>query len=209
MRLYYFFDPLCGWCYGFTDIVEQLTKTYPDLELSMVCGGMVIGKSEGYLHEKGIYISRILPRLTALTGSDFGDAYIKKLDDGDFYYSSYKPSVALIIIKNEFPEKMLDAVKFLQKSMFYFGDDLQNDEIYSDLSSALGMDNNYLFEEMKELKWKEKLKQDFEFTATVGIQGFPTLVADIQDKLYLVTHGWSRYSEVEKVMEELMDTQNV
>jgi putative protein-disulfide isomerase len=209
MKLYYFFDPFCGWCYGFSDVINRVVQHYPDLELNVVCGGMVTGKAEGYLGEKGKYILHVLPRLIDLSGCEFGDDYIKKLETGDLFCSSITPSLALIIIKNNAPEKTLETIHFLQRKMFYEGHDLQHESIYSELTEVLELPFSGLWEQMQDNKWREVLDKDFELTADIGIQGFPTLVADIQEKLYLVTHGWASFSAVEKVMDELLEMENV
>ena len=208
VKLYYFFDPLCGWCHGFSNVFEKLRANYRNVDFHLVCGGMILGKSEGYLGEKGKNILHVLPRVSSITGGEFGDAYKSVLETGNLYCSSYKPSLALVIIKKLYPKKVFDTILFLQKTMFQDGISLENEHVYNELSEFLGLDTARIWALMNEEKWHDFLKQDFELTANVGIQGFPTLVAEIQDKLHLVTHGWNSYDYVENVLAELMTMEN-
>jgi len=40
MRLLYFADPMCSWCYGFGPELRKLLAARPDLQLELVMGGL-------------------------------------------------------------------------------------------------------------------------------------------------------------------------
>jgi putative protein-disulfide isomerase len=43
-EIIYVFDPLCGWCYGFSPVIKQAYDTYKDkADFKVITGGMIIG----------------------------------------------------------------------------------------------------------------------------------------------------------------------
>ena len=49
----YVFDPLCGWCYGFSPVMVKLNDNYKEnVKFVVISGGMVVGDRIGPLGEK-------------------------------------------------------------------------------------------------------------------------------------------------------------
>ena len=45
--LWYFADPMCSWCWGFSPVVEALREEYrPRLKIALVMGGLRPGTTE-------------------------------------------------------------------------------------------------------------------------------------------------------------------
>ena len=44
-RIIYFFDTLCGWCYGFSPVIKQIADKYGDeFDFEVISGGMMMGE---------------------------------------------------------------------------------------------------------------------------------------------------------------------
>ena len=44
-ELLYLFDPLCGWCYGMSPVIQRVRQEFAGrVEVSVLCGGMVTGE---------------------------------------------------------------------------------------------------------------------------------------------------------------------
>lgn len=44
MKIYYFWDAYCGWCYGFEAIFEKFLENHQDLEVEVISGGLFFDK---------------------------------------------------------------------------------------------------------------------------------------------------------------------
>lgn len=40
MQVYYIFDSYCGWCYGFETILKPFIEAHPELEVTVLSGGL-------------------------------------------------------------------------------------------------------------------------------------------------------------------------
>jgi putative protein-disulfide isomerase len=198
--LLYFFDPLCGWCYAFHPVLDQLMAAHPGWGLEYVAGGMVRGASEGPVGVMSDYILGELPRVEQLSGVRFGDGFKQMMREGTRHSSSVPPSRALAVVKNNFPDLAKVFVRELFDAHFVKGIDLNAIETYSEICSRLGIPiesfrNSYENEESLRLA-----SEDFQFTANCGINGFPALVLKRGEEYFLLAKGYSPFEHVEQVI---------
>lgn len=205
MKLLYFFDPMCGWSYAFHPVLEKVREAYPNIPISFICGGMVLGKNAGPVGERGEYYLNIIPRLTEIADVTFGDVYKRKLANGTFYNASLKPSVAINIVNSMHPEKTFSFIGAMYHRLFVHGDELQ--DLFSIETAAVEseIDAGTLSEQIEDEKWVELTQKDFELTQSIGISGFPTLVAEVNEQLYLVNHGYAHLEKVVDSVQSLLD----
>lgn len=200
MKLLYFFDPLCGWCYGFGGVLDSLLEKHKEIELEVICGGMITGDLQGPIGERGKYISDAIPRLVEMTGATIGENYKKQMADGSFYCSSVKPSVILQWIKSNMPEKAYKAASLIQKKMFIEGENPEQDSFYLSICENLEIPYSEVIGASVSDEWLFKTKSEFRYCADLGITGYPALVAEKDNQLYLVSRGYSNLETVEEVL---------
>ena len=125
-KIIYIYDPLCGWCYGFSPVIRKLEQEYSEsIDFDILSGGMVIGDREGLIGDKADYILSVIPRLEEYTGVTMGEAYKTKLKDKSLYQSSMKPCIALEVFKSFNTKDAITFASDLQKAQYVEGDDLQ------------------------------------------------------------------------------------
>jgi putative protein-disulfide isomerase len=57
MKMLYFYDALCGWCYGFSPVMQKTAEVYQDqFEFQVVSGGMISGSRIGPIGTVAPYI---------------------------------------------------------------------------------------------------------------------------------------------------------
>jgi len=101
MTLHYFFDPLCGWCYGFAPTIEKFLDHHKhEMDIEVISGGMVKGESIKPIGDMAPYLKEAYKRVENTTGVVFGQPFLKNLDDGTMFYSSVPPSIALAVFKS-------------------------------------------------------------------------------------------------------------
>ena len=44
--LLYVVDPMCSWCWGFTEVRREVSEAFPDLEWQLVMGGLAPDSDE-------------------------------------------------------------------------------------------------------------------------------------------------------------------
>jgi putative protein-disulfide isomerase len=207
-KIIYFFDPLCGWCYGFSEVISSLYENYQDrTDFQMVLGGMIVGEREGPIGEFANYILDALPRLQNMTGVSIGDAFKQSLRDQSLYQSSVKPSKAIITMRQRAPQKAFQFARAVQQKQFIEGHDLQDNQTYEELAQSWDVDPTEFLDQMQSTQVAEAFERDQQLTQQMGVQGFPTLVGKrLSDEQYqLLAHGYATKEVLETRLTQLLD----
>ncbi|HET8830003.1 MAG TPA: DsbA family protein, partial [Pelobium sp.] len=76
LEIIYVYDALCGWCYGFSDVMTKLYHEYKnDFDFEVISGGMILGDREGPISGTAELIKTHLPRVEETTGVVFGQGF--------------------------------------------------------------------------------------------------------------------------------------
>jgi putative protein-disulfide isomerase len=108
-EIIYVYDALCGWCYGFSPVMEKFSNKHKDeFKITVVSGGMVTGSRIGPLSEMADYISRAYKDVEKASGVKFGENYLKKtLKEGKVFLNSEPSAKALCVFQSFDPENAL------------------------------------------------------------------------------------------------------
>jgi putative protein-disulfide isomerase len=142
MKLLYFYDALCGWCYGFSPVIQKAYEEYKDkMEFEVVSGGMIIGQRIGPIGHVAPYIKTAFKDVESASGVKFGEKFINDvLEEGSTVFSSIKPGIALTVFKSYHPEKQVEFARRLHKAVYYDGIEPDKISSYKYLAEEYGMD---------------------------------------------------------------------
>jgi putative protein-disulfide isomerase len=198
--IFYFYDALCGWCYGFSPVMLEFYHKYKDeYAFEVFSGGMVTGLKEGEIGKVAGYIKHAYHDVENYTGVKFGKPFLNNiLEEGSTWFSSVKPAVALSIVKEQHPEKAIEFASALQKAVYYDGIEPEKPESYLPYVEPLGFDRQDFLQKMQSPYYQTLANNDFELTKKFGIEGFPTVIFQFIDKYYLVARGYLTSSRLEE-----------
>ena len=205
-QLVYVFDPMCGWCYAFGNVMEQFQQKHKDeFSFEVVTGGMVVGENQKPLSNMRDYIKGAIPRLEKMTGAKFGEKYLNEiLEPGTYISSSEKPSFAFVTFKNFQPENSIVFAHALQKVFFVEGKSLNEDETYIALAKQFGINETEFVKALNSNEAKTAAFNEFELVKTWGISGFPAVVLLKDGKGYMVANGYSELKNLENQINKVL-----
>lgn len=191
MRLLYFYDGLCGWCYGFSSTIQQFALAHSDeFEVEVISGGMVTGDRIAPIGDMAPYISSAFKTVEDRTGVKFGDNFLNKtLKEGTAIFSSLPPAYALSAFKSLMPEKQLEYAAGIQKLIYLDGVHPDDIDEYVTLAKQLGADSSEMLVRMDAEESQQNASSEFQYAQQLGITGFPTTVLEKDEKLYLLGRG--------------------
>ncbi len=196
-KITYFYDALCGWCYGFSPVIVQLNQAYKEeLDFEVISGGMVVGSRVGPIGQVAGYIQSAYRMVEEKTGVKFGEAFLKDiLAEGKAVFSSVPAAVALSVFKRHRPEDAIDYTASIQKGIYFDGKRPLDSAFYAKVAGHFDLDEREFSEAMENpdaLRWAE---EDFSKTREFGVSGFPTLLfEDERQDLHLLTRGYAPFS---------------
>ena len=192
ITLYYFYDALCGWCYGFSPVIGKLAeeRTSEDLRLEVISGNMVPEEGAQPIAGMAQYILSAIPRLEEMTGVQMGEAYKAILRDGSRVYSSGRPGRALAWWKTQDPTRQADFDGLLQQGIFREGLPTDGEALYRFVAEKLDIDPEGLLRAIDDEQIAYAANTEAQFARELGITGFPALVALKEGKFYLLARGY-------------------
>lgn len=194
-------DPLCGWCYGFSNVMQQLQEKYKDTyDFQVIPGGMITGSRVAPVSEMANYILGAYHRVEEGTGVKFGEPYLDLLREGTEINNSEPPCRAIHTFREQHPEKALDFAHKLQLKMFLEGKSWNSDETYRELATEFGLDGDAFVKDMNTEESKYGTQQDFQWVQGAGISGFPCTVLQAGGKYYMLAQGYKPLEAVEEVL---------
>jgi putative protein-disulfide isomerase len=203
MKLSYFYDALCGWCYAFSPAILSAANQRQGWNVEVVSGGMVTGDRIGPVGNMAEYILSAIPRVEEMSGVEFGQPYIDMMKEGSTVASSIFPSKALSAYKLLDGKHPLRIASEIQKMWFVKGLDLSEKSNYEKLIRDSDVDFNAWADTVDSKHTEEAMNLDFGKAQQFGIEGFPSLVAQKDGKYYLIARGFLPGEKLNEILQKI------
>lgn len=195
----YFYDAMCGWCYGFSPVISKAADIFEnDFDFVAVSGGMIAGENIQPLSNLSDFIKKAYPGVEKTTGIKFGEPYLKLLDEGSYLANSIKPSIAMTVFKSFLPFKSVGFAGELLHAHMGEGRDLNSREIYLELIEKYNIDADLFLQRLNEEEFQKRTATEFEEVKKAGINGFPAVAVQYKEEYFLIGRGYMNYEELAK-----------
>lgn len=124
MQATYLFDPLCGWCYGASPMLERLARL-DGLSVALAPTGLFAGEGARPMDAQfAAYAWQNDQRIARLTGQPFTQAYRAHiLDRADGLFDSAPATLGIVAVGLSASAGELQALKALQRGRYVEGRD--------------------------------------------------------------------------------------
>ncbi|MBK0404358.1 DsbA family protein [Adhaeribacter sp. BT258] len=204
--LFYIYDALCGWCFGFAPVMQKLHAGFQNqFNFEVVNGGMITGERVGPIREMATYIKRSVPSVEQVSGVKFGEPYVNGILTSETYVSnSLPPAIALKILQEQASDQQIHLAHEIQQLHYVQGHDLNEVETYFPLCREIGLPEDVFRLKFQQKKYREQAQSDFELAKNWVITGFPAIVVEHEEKLYLLTQGFQEYEPLAEVLRKIL-----
>lgn len=203
-KIIYVYDPMCGWCYGFSPVIKEIENEYKQkFNFEIISGGMVVGDREGPIGGFADYILSAYKRVESTTGIKFGEPYLELLKKKDYFSSSVKPSIALSYIKDIKPEIAISFAHDMQKRFYFDGKLLHENESYLPLLEKYQINKEDFFKAIESDVYKAKANEDFNTSKKLGVTGFPCVIVFKDGKYQFIASGYTSKKELLKALDKI------
>ncbi|MBV8658713.1 MAG: DsbA family protein [Burkholderiales bacterium] len=187
LRLHYTHDPLCGWCYAASPLVDAATRAGIALVLH---GGSLWEDKTRLSQEKRQYILQHDARIAELAGVAFGTAYRDRMrNDTDVVFSS-RPTLTAILaagtLRSGADLAMLHAI---QTAHYVHGQDVAAESVLLKLAQELDLDIDAFVDALNAAQVDQHFRESRDWMARFGQRGFPGFVLQDGDRYLPVQHG--------------------
>ena len=137
MRLVYFGDPLCSWCYGFGPELARVLDRHPQARLDLVMGGLRPFNREPLSEPFRDMLRGHWVHVAAATGLPFTDA---ALETPGFTYDTEPACRAVVTVRNLDSAAALGYLEAVQSAFYRDGRDATRAEVLADVAAECGLD---------------------------------------------------------------------
>ena len=200
-RILYFQDAMCGWCYAFGPVMDEIRiENESFFDFVAVSGGMITGDKIAPISQFAEFILSSIPNVESHTGIKFGESYIQLIKEGNYLNNSVKPAIALTAFKTFMPERSVEFAHDIQYQFFYNGKNLNEKEVYLEIISDYGIEADEFLNRLNDQEIQNLTFQEFENVKKTGVSGFPCVIGETEKGLYMLAHGYAPKEEMQKII---------
>ena len=203
----YLFDPLCGWCYGASPVIQQLGQQ-ASIQLELAPSGLFSGGGRTMDAAFADYAWSNDQRIDKLTGQHFTEAYRQNvLGRLGSRFDSAAATLALTAVSLSDPSLELETLKALQEARYVQGLDTCDASVVGNLLRDRGLavaadrlaasDAELLGANAARIQKAQGLMQ------TYGVQGVPALVVS-DDKGSRLLRGNALYGRLDNLLSQMV-----
>lgn len=187
-RLLYVMDPMCSWCWGFAPVVQALAEQAgaAGVPLHLVAGGLRRDQMALDAAARVRYLG-YWQAVNASTGQLFD--FERGLPEG-LVYDTEPACRALVTVRRFDPASAWTLVRRIQQAFYTEGVDVTQAGVLARLAEEAGIPRIEFAEAFDSVAMREATAADFTWVQDLGIAGFPTLLAERDGQLALLTNGY-------------------
>jgi len=196
--LIYVMDPLCGWCYGFSPVMQKVYDTYKDkVNFKVVTGGMIIDEKVGPIGKIAPFLKKATAQVTQHTGAEFSPLFLDTiLQKGTQILTSLQPSIAIQICKKEKPDSIFSFLTALHKDIYIHGLQTAEAKDYGRLAKAMGFDPKSFINFVTKQEYIDAAKEDFKEAEALGIESYPALLLRETEGIRVISRGFVHWDQL-------------
>lgn len=200
VTLYYIYDPMCSWCWGFKPVWERVKDALSDrLEIVYVLGGLAPETEAPMPEVMREQLQQTWQRISEMCGVRFNfDFWRQNIPRRSTY-----PACKAVLVAREYDK---EPAMYARIQQFYFleaGNPSLYENLY-DLAEALGIPRQAFVERIHSAELDKLFRDELRFAVELGAQGYPSVVLKRGDRLHFIEHSYTDVKDNLRKIEALL-----
>lgn len=198
-RIFYFADPMCSWCWGFSPVIARIVEDYDSrAPVRLVAGGLRAGATEAADERVKRAIRGHWEHVEETTGQPFDFAFF---DREGFVYDTAPACRATVAMRNLVPESTFAYLEALQRGFYAQNRDVTDPTVLASLAEPFNVTAEVFAAVYASPEVEEAMLADFRLTQALGIAGFPAVVLKDEGGLVPLTIGYQPFADLAAALE--------
>lgn len=202
-RLIYVMDPMCSWCWGFAPVMQALAEQAAarGVATQLVVGGLrrEVAPLDAAGRER---IQSYWRAVQQASGQPFD--FERGLPPG-LVYDTEPACRALVAARTLDPSRAWPLAQLIQRGFYSEGRDVTQAQQLVELAQAAGFSREGFAECFDAQATRQATQADFDWTQNLGIAGFPTLLAEHNGQLALLSNGYQPLPPLAALLERWLE----
>ncbi|WP_457934747.1 DsbA family protein [Pseudoalteromonas sp. SCSIO 43210] len=200
-KLIYIHDPMCSWCWGYTPTWLKLKAELENkLTVEYKVGGLAPDSQTAMTQNMKERLESIWHKIESELGTQFNFDFWKKNQPRRSTYPACR--AALIARKKNKESEMIEAI---QHAYYLNAQNPSDDSVLICLAEQIGLNKNEFTVALLSDEVNYELKVELQYTRSLPIHGFPSLVFLREDKLYSIEINYKDWRHTYNQIIKLLD----
>lgn len=199
-RLIYVHDPMCSWCWGFSETWEHLKEQLSDdVPVIRLLGGLAPDWDEPMpeamqqmLQQTWQHIEQVIP------GKRFNFDFWTKCQPRRATYPACRAVIAAREQGEEFDELM---TRLIQQAYYQQARNPSDNTTLIELADELGLDTTRFTEQLNSDQTQKILLEEISSARAMGVNGFPSVLVEEGGQLRLIA---TSYTDAEAMLAQII-----
>ena len=197
--LIYVHDPMCSWCWGFTDVYQQLLERLPgEVEIRRLVGGLAPDSDVPMPESMQAMLQQTWRRIeTMIPGRQFNFEFWHRCTPRR---STYPACRAVIAAREQGEQNDLLMTQAIQKAYYQQARNPSDNETLIELAGEIGLGVERFTKQLLDPNTHRQLLDEINLARSIGIDSFPSFMLEHGDQHYPVL---SNYTNVEPILNQI------
>ena len=199
ITLYYVYDPMCSWCYGFKKTFDEVkNELSSDIDIVYVAGGLAPHNDEPMAIEMQEKLESIWQQITEYTGTKFNHEYWRVNKPRRSTYLSCQAVIAARLQNKE--DQMISAI---QEAYYLKAKNPSNEDTLVSCAKEIGLEAVKFKKDLYSQEVLSLFQTDLKLKSTLRVQGFPSLVLKYKKEAYPINIDYNNKDNILKQINNL------
>lgn len=182
-RLYYIHDPMCSWCYAFSESLIALQQGLPvDIKMIYVLGGLASDTEEPMPDELRSTIQQTWRRIEQVVpGVHFNHKFWALNTPMRSTYLACRALLASRAQGMEFEDKLLKAI---QSAYYQKARNPSLISVLQECAAEVGLDETKFNKDLRSKAIDKQLQDEIHFSRSQGVSSYPSLLLEKSKKVF-------------------------
>lgn len=178
--LYYVYDPMCSWCWGYRPTwVSLQNKLESIVQVNKLVGGLAEDSDVPMATEMQNFLQQTWHKISSELGTQFNFDFWSKCQPKRSTYPACR--AAIIARKYQKESAMCLAI---QEAYYLHAQNPSEVETLTKLAVSIGLDETVFLQQISSDEINQQLVQEIKVVRSLPIQGFPSLVLSVNGELF-------------------------
>ncbi len=172
VTLYYFYDPMCSWCWGFKPTWTQLCEQLPEhVAIEYVAGGLAPDSDQPMSEDMQLKLPMTWQQIQRQLGTEFNFDFWRDCQPRRSTYPACRAVIAAGL------QGQLDAmINAVQRGYYLRALNPSNLDMLEQMAQEIGLDTAQFKADMAGERVEQLFQAQLRLTSQMPVQGFPSLV---------------------------------
>jgi putative protein-disulfide isomerase len=192
-------DPMCSWCWGFTNVYDAMNERLPaEIEIRRLVGGLAPDSDEPMPEPMRQMLQQTWARIEQMIpGKQFNFDFWSQCEPRRSTYPACRAVIAARAQGEQYDPAM---TRQIQQAYYQQARNPSEIDTLIELSSEIGLDTERFADDLVDPCTHALLLDEINLARSIGIDSFPSLMLE-QDGQY--TRIMSNYTDVEPILDQI------